>query len=245
MPGRPQLPSGYLSANQLPDSSKLLPAPPAAGSAAKAADEDIHRQAAALRGTPRWDLAAQDANLGPDALRAFSCAVGLELSEKQTPATIKLLRGATSDTARSTDAAKNLYKRVRPFVEHDESTCYAPQEPMLRNNGSYPSGHTAFGWGAALVLTQVVPERAGQILARGRAFGESRLVCNAHWQSDVVQARFIAASTIARLQSVPQFQRDVAAASREIAAVRKRGADPAQNCEAEARALAQSIPGAQ
>ena len=242
---RPHLAAGYLSADQLPDSAKLLPPPPAQGSAAKAADEDIHRQAIALRGTARWDLAARDAELGPDALDAFSCALGFEMDEKRTPAMLALLRGTAADAARSTDAAKRLYQRTRPFVEHDEPTCYPPQEPLLRDNGAYPSGHTAFGWGVALVLTQLVPDRADQILARGRAFGESRLVCNAHWQSDVVQARFIAASTVARLQSVRKFQRDVAAARREVAAQLERGTGPARDCEAEARALAQSIPGVQ
>ena len=83
MPTRPYLAAGYLSANQLPDSAKLLPPPPAQGCAIKAADEDIHR----------------------------------------------------------------LYQRTRPFVEHGEPTCYPPQEPLLRDHGAYPSGHTAFGWG--------------------------------------------------------------------------------------------------
>ena len=35
-----------------------------------------------------------------------------------------------------------------------------------------------------LLLVEIAPERANALLAWARAFGNSRLVCNAHWQSD-------------------------------------------------------------
>jgi acid phosphatase (class A) len=46
---------------------------------------------------------------------------------------------------------------------------------------SYPSGHTAIGLAWALILCELFPENANLILDRGRAFGESRVVCNVHW----------------------------------------------------------------
>ena len=83
----------------------------------------------------------------------------------------------------------------------------------MRKDGSYPSGHTAFGWAWALILTEIAPERADVILARGRAFGESRMVCNVHWYSDVVAGRTIGAAAVARLHAEPEF-RDAVAAGR-------------------------------
>jgi acid phosphatase (class A) len=81
--------------------------------------------------------------------------------------------------------------------------------------------------------------------AHGRSFGESRLVCNFHWQSDVIGGRHMAAATVARLQSQPEFQADVEAARKELAAARKAGAGPGRDCVAETRALAQVIPNVQ
>ena len=97
----------------------------------------------------------------------------------------------------STYGAKNQYQRARPFVVHQEGTCYPADESLLRNDGSYPSGHSAVGWGLALVLAELAPDRADALIQRGQEFGQSRVVCEAHWQSDVDAGRVIAAATVA------------------------------------------------
>ena len=105
-------------------------------------------------------------------------------------------------------------------------------------DGSYPSGHTALGWAWALVLTEIVPDRADAILARGRAFGESRVVCNVHWHSDVLEGRFMGAAAVARLHADPEFRSELEAAKAEYEAVRAKGLRPSRDCKAEAEALA-------
>ncbi|EGD17701.1 hypothetical protein XGA_3704, partial [Xanthomonas hortorum ATCC 19865] len=83
------------------------------------------------------------------------------------------------------------------------------------------------------------------LLARGRAFGDSRLVCNVHWQSDVIQGRMMAAATVAALHDNPEFQKDLAAARREIAqASAKKPATTALSptCDAENAALQTVLP---
>src|SRR5208282_2507055 len=73
---RPGSLAGYLSTKVLPDSLALIPSPPAAGSAALALDEEFSRKSLDLRGTPRWMLAAEDADLTfPHAAGTFSCAL--------------------------------------------------------------------------------------------------------------------------------------------------------------------------
>ena len=94
------------------------------------------------------------------------------------------------------------------------------------------------------MLTQAAPERTDALLARGRNFGESRLVCNVHWQSDILQGRFLGAGTFARLQSDPAFRADMDAAATELAAARAQGLAPDRDCAAEATALAQPLAGA-
>ncbi|MET0582638.1 MAG: hypothetical protein ABWX88_08650 [Pseudoxanthomonas sp.] len=47
-------------------------------------------------------------------------------------------------------------------------------------------------------------------------FGESRLVCNAHWQSDILAGRTVAAGAVARLHADPTFLADITAARDEV-----------------------------
>jgi len=239
---RPGIPAGYLPAEARPDSLALLPPPPAADSAAFALDKDTARQAQtgfARPDSPRWKQAQLDADLQfPAAAGTFSCALNAPISEAQTPHLYMLLRRTLVDAGLSTYRAKDYYKRTRPFVATSTPLCTPSHDAELRKDGSYPSGHSTAGWAWALVLTEVAPERQNAILARGLAFGDSRVACNAHWQSDVNGGRIMAAATVARLQSDPGFQADLAAAREEVQAVRAKGLPPNRDCAAEAAALA-------
>ncbi|MFI8716668.1 phosphatase PAP2 family protein [Stenotrophomonas sp. NPDC077464] len=239
---RPGVPAGYLG-RSLPDSLALLPAPPPRGSPAWARDQAVSRAAQTLKGGPRYALASSDADLGfPHAAGTFACALGVPISPQHTPRLYLLLQRSMVDAGLATYAAKDHYNRVRPFVFYKEKTCFAADEAALRKDGSYPSGHTAVGWAWALLLSELSPEQADAVLARGRAFGENRLICNAHWQSDVLQGRAVGAGAVAVLHANAQFIADMAAARNEISALRANGVD-AQDCEAEATALEVKIPG--
>jgi acid phosphatase (class A) len=231
---------GYLQRGALPNSLLLLPPPPAVGAPAFAADEDAYRSTRALRGTPRWSLAVQDADLHfPGALGAFSCAINAPITEQDTPHLYQLLRRATTDAAMATNAAKDHYKRRRPFAEYNEESCTPKDESILRGNGSYPSGHASLGWAWALLLTELVPDRADPILDRGYAFAQSRVVCGVHWQSDVNEGRVVAAAAVARLHADEAFSADLKKAKKELDAVRSKGLKPTRDCAAETAALAQ------
>jgi acid phosphatase (class A) len=237
-------PSGYLPKEAAPDSMALLPPPPAAGSAALAHDEEVHTRAQALRDTARYRLATLDADLtSPQAAGAFACALGAPIDAQSTPRLHRLMQRTLFDASASTAAAKRQYQRTRPFVAHEEPTCAPQDEPILRNNGSYPSGHTTIGWIWALTLAEVDPARADAILARGRTFGESRLVCNVHWQSDILEGRFLGASVVSQLHTVDEFRRDVEAAREEVTKARAKGLSTGRDCAFEAEALTQKIPG--
>lgn len=223
-------------AGSLPGAQALVGPPPAEGTAELARDRAASTAGLALRGGARWDLAARDADLSTGAVpRTFSCAAGVAISDGETPAIARLLRRATGDFAMSTSEAKAIYQRTRPFVINGEPTCDPASEEDLRTNGSYPSGHSAIGYGAGLVLAAVFPDRAAALVARGREFGESRRVCNVHWLSDVEAGRTAAAATFARLQSDPAFREDLHAAQVEAAEVI---AEEVPGCEAESAALA-------
>ena len=137
----PGILEGYLEREALPDSVALVPQVPTPGTAAYALDEAVSRANLALRGSQRWDLATMDADLTfPQVTGSFSCAVGVPITEAETPHLYMLLRRSFTDAALSTSAAKNHYKRARPFVENKQSTCTPRQEDALMKDGSYPVG---------------------------------------------------------------------------------------------------------
>ncbi|MCD0278385.1 phosphatase PAP2 family protein [Xanthomonas melonis] len=237
---------GYLDREQIPDSLQLVPPPPADDSAALANDESIAKAMLALRDTPRWKLATQDAVLRfPAAAGAFSCALGVQIDQAGTPRLLRLLERSMRDASTSTSAAKARYQRQRPFMRNAQPMCTPADEAGLRKNGSYPSGHTAIGWTWGLILAEIAPARRDALLARGRAFGDSRLVCNVHWQSDVLQGRIMGAATVAALHGNTEFQKDLAAARGEIDKARatRAGSPASQACDAENAALQTVLPG--
>jgi acid phosphatase (class A) len=226
---------GYLAYEDTPNSLALLPLPPAEGSAALALDQAVSLENLALRGTERWDLAIADASLlFPQAADTFSCALNAPISEHQTPHLYMLLRRSLADAGFSTYAAKGHYQRSRPFVINKQPTCTPATEERLLKSGSYPSGHTAIGWAWALILAEIAPEKTDAILARGMAFGESRMVCNVHWQSDVVMGRTMGSAVVARLHSDSGFLSDIAAAKEEIKLVYGKGVLPVGDCSGDA-----------
>ena len=74
-----------------------------------------------------------------------------------------------------------------------------------RKNGSFPSGHTILGWSSALLLSEINPDRADTLLARGIMYGDSRMIVGAHWQSDVNAGRLAASAAYARLHTSERF----------------------------------------
>ncbi|HGB5419706.1 TPA: phosphatase PAP2 family protein, partial [Salmonella enterica subsp. enterica serovar Muenchen] len=48
--------------------------------------------------------------------------------------------------------------------------------------------------------------RARETARRGWEFGQSRMICGAHWQSDADASRYAGAVEFARLQIIPVFQ---------------------------------------
>ena len=232
---------GYLERSQLPDLSKVLPPPPAPGSAAFAADEEAYRAARPLYGSARWKLAARDADLDfPAADGVFSCALDMPISESATPHLNALLRRTLVDALHATDTTKEEYRRPRPFMLTHDPTCTPDWEArMAAQSQSYPSGHASVGWAWALELAEIAPDRADAVLERGYDFGSSRIVCRVHWKSDVEAGRLVGAATVSRLHGDPVFVAQMAAAKDEIAHARAAGEKSPRDCAAEAKALAE------
>lgn len=230
---------GYLAPDERPDGIALVPPPPMPGSAEAQADEAVYREVSALEGTARWELAAADANLKfPRAASTFACALGFDVDASSMPHLYTLLQRTIVDAGQSTYPAKQKYMRKRPFEDTGAPTCVPGDDKVLRANGSYPSGHASLGYVWGEVLAEIVPKRAAELRARAREFGQSRVVCRVHWQTDVDQGRVVGRAVFEKLHSNADFLADLQAAKREARAARRRGGPQERDCAQEASAAA-------
>lgn len=92
------------------------------------------------------------------------------------------------------DEAKKTFCRTRPY-DLPGNTLRPLQQ--LKDNPSYPSGHTTFGTFIAAVLSEMLPERREQIYARAADYGRSRLIGGMHYRSDVDAGKALGAALAA------------------------------------------------
>lgn len=232
-------PKGYLG-DAAPRSVDFLAPPPAEGGARAEADLAVYRTTRALEGSPRWRLAADDADVEtPNAPgQAFDCSLGTVLDIERQPVLMRLLARTMADADLATRSAKEAYKRPRPFLADNGSICVAKEDWLVRQ-ASYPSGHAAAGWAWALILAEMAPAKAGPVLKRGLQYGESRAVCGVHYLSDVEAGRAAGAAVVGSLRHDPAFQADFKNARMELQSALASGPRPAPDrCRAEAAAFA-------
>lgn len=221
------------------DGRKAVPPPPARGSTGDDQDRRTFLDTRALKDSPRWSLARQDAREAR-IMDAYSCALGVTPTRRTTPRLAALLHKASRDVRPAISAPKRLYDRKRPY-QVDRGAICARSGAIIAMTSDYPSGHATWGWTVGLVLAKAQPEQANAILARARAYGESRVVCGVHNASSVEAGRLNATALMNTLEASPGFQADLAAASRELDAARLAGPAPDKaRCEAEAAVLAKA-----
>ena len=216
----------FLVLSDVVDSERLLPAPPSDTTAHYAYDREQYEWGKSMRNAPRGERAVIDADLNAGWLdRDFSEAFGFELTPQNAPQICKLIENMKEDAGDlATRTAKNHYMRPRPFMVYNAPSATPRDEANLRKNGSYPSGHTSIGWATALVLSEINPARKDEIVKRGYDFGQSRVICGAHFQSDVDAGRLVGAAAVASLHADKNFQKQLAKAKKEMKDLKKRAA---------------------
>lgn len=213
---------GFLTAETTPDATAIIPPAPKEGEARNDADWAVFRSTRAIRelNPDRWALALSDDSYRPaDILKDFSCAMGAELTLENSPKLSAMLMRAAQDAANAAAKTKDVYKRTRPYLHNYGDICIAKSDALARSY-DYPSGHASAGWIEGLILAQLAPDRAEKLIARGRAYGESRVVCGVHNMSAVEGGRTNGAGVFAALQGSPEFQTALVAVKKELAAAR-------------------------
>ena len=171
--------NAYFTPEEMPDMMVFLPGPPDSTSVAFMNDVARYYWGKEMRKDPeRAAEATRDAVYGLETIiTEFEEAFGMKISKEETPEIYKVLQEGTATC---------------------DSICKIPK-------ATYPSGHTLLGWSAALLMSEINPDRATEILARGYRYGENRLVVGAHWQSDTDAARLAASAAYARLHTSERF----------------------------------------
>jgi acid phosphatase (class A) len=183
----------YFTKAELPDMSKILPPPPEFESARFVADQSMHLWGKLQRlDEARAAQAQRDAVYSMETIiTEFGPLFGVEITKEGTPEIYTILQdvGASCDSIHSD--VKKVFDRRRPYTYYNEGTLVPEKEEKHRYEGSYPSGHTVFGWTCALLLADIntSPKAMEALLARGYDFGESRVIAGYHWQSDVDAGR--------------------------------------------------------
>ena len=197
----------FLTEDEISTGVKFLPLPPEPTDASFYNDWQRYQWGKSMRDTERGKQAIEDAAHTLEYLSTiYSEPFGMEISKENTPEIWALLDRSLVTACLCKDKAKNRLMRHRPFVQFNEPTPIPEDEEALRNNSSYPSGHTTMGWAIALVLAEINPERQDEILKRGFEYGESRVIVGFHFQSDVDAARIITSVLINRLNANEDFR---------------------------------------
>ncbi len=220
---RAQASGGYLAPAEALHIEAWLPAAPAPDSLAQAADVQAYFTARALLGTPRGEEAHADDVIGPAEAVAprFTYVMGVTLDRANAPTLMRMMDLVRTDEQALMLAVKKDVAnggRHRPFVDYPGRPKCPLELATLGDTGSYPSGHAGLGWLWGATLAELAPQFADALLARGIAFGESRVVCGFHYPSDVAAGRLATAALLQRLHGDLQYLKDLAQARKEVAA---------------------------
>ena len=202
--------------NGYPNGLKILNEPVDTASNRYYGDMAQYMAGKADRATERGAQAKADADCSLDALlAAFSTPLGKKLDSKKTPALAALIsesRNALQKNA--SELAGSARFRKSPYAQLGEAPFAGTIDKTV---SSYPSAESEIGWGVALILTEIAPDHANDILTLGYRMGASGIITGQHWATDITSARIMAAGMVARLHADEAFLKLLEQAKKEYA----------------------------
>lgn len=202
----------YFAGN--PDAvAELLDPPSAANSSATRAELDTLLALQSSRTPAQVQSARRDRK--KDVERFFG-ALGLTDAHAADLRGLRRLADRVEDDLRTpVNVAKKRFLRLRPYaIEPRLEPCIRD----VREDRSYPSGHAAYGYAMAELLSLMVPERRAELQARAGEFAAQRMMCGVHFPSDLVAGQIAARNVMSSLAAIPSFQADLRGATTELRA---------------------------
>lgn len=189
----------------------VLPPPPSPDSLQAIAELAELRAAGAARTVESEADARLDGETKTAAI--FAGVLGPRFDLAKLPATDALLAMVRATEKAAVERAKNHFKRPRPYiVDPSLHSCKRNEDPL----SSYPSGHTSMAFSMGETLARLVPERADALLTRAARYGQSRIVCEQHFRSDVSAGQMLGLLIVERLMTKPAFRSAFVVSRREL-----------------------------
>ncbi len=198
----------YLAAGQL-DLMRLLPPPPAEGSAQAAAEM---AEVVALEAARTPARAAQALADVPEGASDMFGAVLAPATAERLPRLAALFERLAETEGAATAPVKRAYARLRPY---QANAALHPAVPPSRS-GSFPSGHATRSRLDAIVLAAMLPERRDALFARAADYAESRVIAGVYFRSDILGGMNAGTAIAAVLFNDPAFTADFAGVRQEL-----------------------------
>ena len=211
--GSPLFADSFYLAPKHPDGVALLAPPPVPGSAEEAADLASARAVFKARTPAEEARASRDASLS---IFQFAPAIGPFFQPGKLPKTEALFKKVKKDIAEPLDAAKDYWRRQRPYQMNKRLSLGPPESSF-----GYPSGHSTRGTVYSMLLAELFPDRKEAILAIGRDIGWDRVLVGKHFPTDIYAGRVLGQAIVRELLANPAFQHDLAEAKAEVRAAQQ------------------------
>jgi acid phosphatase (class A) len=192
-----------------PDLTQLIAPPPESGSAEEKRDLDAVMAAQASRTFDEITAAQADATIS---IFRFADVLGPGFTPERLPLTAHFFARVDATEWPLLKADKEYWHRPRPYIL-DPDVQPVVDKP---NNDSYPSGHATFGYLTAILLADMLPEKRVALFARGRLYGDERVIAGAHYPTDVEAGRIAATVIAAALMENAEFREDLEKAKEEL-----------------------------
>jgi acid phosphatase (class A) len=197
------------------DPSHLLPPPYKDGSDLQKADlaevERVYRtRTPERRAQAEWDDKHESVEL-------FQGVLGPQFDLARLPLTAKVMSEVDNDQAVAANIAKRYFLRNRPWAI-DPSLVACDFKPNAAPLTSYPSGHATLSYSTGYILAALMPEEAQAILARAQEYAYSRVVCGAHYPSDIEASHALGTELAIMLLENPTFHAQFEGARDELRA---------------------------
>jgi acid phosphatase (class A) len=201
--------ASYISLNQV-NLAKLLAPPPAAQSDQQKLDLMAVLQAQKGRTASQSERAVADNDYS--IFRMAGEVLGPNFTAERVPKTAAFFARVIQDARTLFLATKAVWDRSRPFKVS------ADVKPIgeLEHTGSYPSGHATRGYLAAIILANMLPEKSESLFARGREYGENRVLAGDHFPTDIEAGRIAATAMAVAFMQNEAFMKDFAEATAEL-----------------------------
>jgi len=125
-----------------------------------------------------------------------------------TPAEVKeFFKNVGEDSVAAHKYLKDVYQRERPFLRDARVKPCLPRVAGL----SYPSGHSAMARLFALILSDLVPARRAEFMAKADESALFRVIGGVHHPSDTEAGKALADALYKELKKEPAFVSDLRA----------------------------------